>query len=138
MMRRGTKLARWAAAALCMACPVAAQDARATNGAADALYCGERKLGYWFYCVRPSPAPQDAKPQPQPQATASAAEELDAITGELRELKAQAILHPTPENVAAYIRCRTRRAVSGLASQIGARASRIAGPSISETSRSPM
>ena len=102
MMRSAIKLALWAAAGLFMACPVAAQDAGPGNDAADALYCAERKLGYWFYCVRPTPAPQD--PEPQPQATTSAAEELDVITGELRELKAQAILHPTPENVAAYIR----------------------------------
>ena len=102
MMRSATKLALCAVAGLFMAGPLAAQDAGSGGDAADALYCAERKLGYWFYCVRPAPAPRET--EPQPQASTSAAEELDAITGTLRELKAQAILHPTPDNVAAYIR----------------------------------
>ena len=37
-------------------------------------------------------------------AQVTATQELDAVTGELRELKARAILYPTPENVTAYIR----------------------------------
>lgn len=101
-MRSAIAFAVLAAASWFMAGPLAAQDAASPNDAADALYCEERKLGYWFYCFRPAPEPRDAAPQPE--GTTSAAEELDAITGELRELKAQAILHPTPENVAAYIR----------------------------------
>src|SRR3546814_20106986 len=40
----------------------------------------------------------------QPPAQVTATQELDAVTGELRELKARAILYPTPENVTAYIR----------------------------------
>jgi hypothetical protein len=48
--------------------------------------------------------PEPSEAAPQPEVSTIAAEELDAITGKLRELKAQAILHPTPENVAAYIR----------------------------------
>ena len=76
------------------------QAAPATT-AADALYCEERRLGYWFYCVKPAPAeePQQAEAEPVP-----ASQELDAITLELRELKARAILYPTQANVAAYIR----------------------------------
>jgi conjugal transfer pilus assembly protein TraF len=70
--------------------------------AADALYCEERRLGYWFYCVKPSPEP--AAPQPQAAAPANASAELEAITATLRDLRAQAILHPTPENVTSYIR----------------------------------
>lgn len=77
------------------------ETAEAT-AASDDLYCAKRKLGYWFYCIKPAPA---AKPQPaQPQPTLSASEELEAITGTLRELKARAVLSPTPENVTAYIR----------------------------------
>src|SRR5690606_33837125 len=102
VMRSAISLAVMATAALFTAIPLAAQDSAVRSDAADALYCEERKLGYWFYCVRPGPEPRTTAPQPD--APTSAAEELDAITRRLRELKAQAILHPTPENVAAYIR----------------------------------
>ena len=80
----------------------AQQNAAATTDAADALYCEQRRLGYWFYCVRPAPEPeQDDAQQPwAPSATA----QLDAITAELRELRAKAIIDPTPDNIAAYIR----------------------------------
>ena len=65
----------------------------------DSLYCEERRLGYWFYCDRPKPPEQD-----EPAPAASATSQLDAITATLRELKARAILEPTPANVTAYIR----------------------------------
>ena len=50
----------------------AAQEARQAKPAAsaDSLYCEQRRLGYWFYCVKPVPAdePQMAQPQMgQPQ-----------------------------------------------------------------------
>jgi conjugal transfer pilus assembly protein TraF len=66
----------------------------------DDFYCAQRRLGYWFYCAKPKP------PEAEPSAAAaqSAATQLDAITAELRELKAKAILEPTPANVTAYIR----------------------------------
>jgi conjugal transfer pilus assembly protein TraF len=67
--------------------------------AQDSFYCQERKLGYWFYCTRPKP-PEQAAPLAAPSAT----NQLDAITATLRELKAKAILEPTPANVTAYIR----------------------------------
>jgi conjugal transfer pilus assembly protein TraF len=67
----------------------------------DSFYCQERKLGYWFYCARPKPEKPKAEQNQQPQ---SASEQLDAVTATLRELKAKAILEPTPANVAAYIR----------------------------------
>ncbi|MBO9503095.1 conjugal transfer protein TraF [Qipengyuania flava] len=76
------------------------QDTRSTT-AADALYCQERRLGYWFYCVKPDPIEEPQQPEAEPVA---ASQELDAITSELRELKARAILYPTEANVAAYIR----------------------------------
>ncbi len=67
----------------------------------DSFYCQERKLGYWFYCTRP----KAEKPQAEnPQQPESATEQLDAVTATLRELKAKAILEPTPANVTAYIR----------------------------------
>ena len=80
-----------------------AQDRQtaASTTSADALYCEDRKLGYWFYCAKPEPVeePQQSDAEPVP-----ATQELDAITAELRELKARAILYPTEANVAAYIR----------------------------------
>lgn len=76
----------------------------ATNASAenDAFYCEERQLGYWFYCTRPKPTPkpETAAPAPIPDAVTR----MEAITAELRELKARAILEPTPANVTAYIR----------------------------------
>ena len=82
--------------------PSHAQEVQASASTADTLYCQERQLGYWFYCIEPEPDPREDEATSIP--TTSAAEELDSITGELRELKAQAILYPTPENVTAYIR----------------------------------
>lgn len=69
----------------------------------DAFYCTERKLGTWFYCEKPKPKPRDAAAPVAPPA-ATAAERLEHVTVELRELKARAILEPTPENVTAYVR----------------------------------
>lgn len=78
-----------------------AQSQGATAEEADAFYCGERRLGYWFYCVRSKPAEPNATPGPvAPSATA----QLEAVTTELRELKARAIIEPTSANVTAYIR----------------------------------
>ena len=73
----------------------------------DGFYCAERKLGTWFYCAKPKP-----KPKPKPQAAPpvpetppeTAAARLERITAELRELKAKAILDPSPENIVAYVR----------------------------------
>ncbi len=68
----------------------------------DAFYCEERKLGYWFYCTKPKPA---HKPDTAAQASLpDAVTRMEAITAELRELKARAILEPTPANVTAYVR----------------------------------
>lgn len=67
----------------------------------DSFYCEERRLGYWFYCERPKTPDQNS---PSPAPAASATSQLDAITATLRELKAKAILEPTPANVTAYIR----------------------------------
>ena len=74
---------------------------RAQSSALDAFYCGERRLGQWFYCERSKPTrtePQTAVP------IASAADRMAAITRQLDELKARAILEPSEENVVAYVR----------------------------------
>lgn len=86
------------------ASPAVAQQSQSAETAqsAESLYCEQRRLGYWFYCVKlvPGAKPKTAEPAQEVAAT----QQLDAITGELRELKARAILYPTPENVTAYIR----------------------------------
>jgi len=88
---------------LTTAAPAYAQEPPlvATGDGQDSFYCEKRRLGYWFYCTRPRPSetPEPAAP-PAPSATS----QLDAITAQLRELKAKAILEPTPANVTAYIR----------------------------------
>ncbi|KQO56825.1 conjugal transfer protein TraF [Sphingomonas sp. Leaf257] len=75
-------------------------DRRVASQMGDAFYCGERKLGTWFYCEKPKPNPSDRKAA---QPAQSAAEQLAAIGKELDEKKARAILDPTPENVSSYI-----------------------------------
>jgi conjugal transfer pilus assembly protein TraF len=75
----------------------------ATGDGQDGFYCAERRLGYWFYCVRPKPKPSEKPGAPSPRVP-SATRQLDAITAELRELKAKAIIEPTRANVTAYIR----------------------------------
>ncbi|MCU6453068.1 conjugal transfer protein TraF [Sphingomonas sp. A2-49] len=100
-------------AAVAMLLAVALPTARAAIAAApaqttstpqqgDRFYCEDRRLGTWFYCDRPKPAEPDATLPSAP--TPSAAEQLEAVTTELRELKARAILDPSPANVTAYIR----------------------------------
>ena len=65
----------------------------------DALYCKERKLGTWFYCEKPKEEPRKSAAAPPP-----ARERLAAIGTQLEELKARAILEPSPENVTAFVR----------------------------------
>jgi conjugal transfer pilus assembly protein TraF len=72
-----------------------------TDDRQDSFYCAERRLGYWFYCAKPKPPEPRSKPSAPP---ISATSQLDAVTAELRELKARAIMEPTPANVTAYIR----------------------------------
>lgn len=87
--------------------PVAAQspgpadDGVERSSGPDDFYCGERKLGQWFYCAKPRPKEQAAQPSPPQQ---SAVERMSAVTRQLDELKARAILDPTEENVIAYVR----------------------------------
>lgn len=67
--------------------------------AEDDFYCKERRLGTWFYCERPKEAPRAAA-----SPAASARSQLAAISANLEELKARAILDPSAENVTAYVR----------------------------------
>lgn len=66
----------------------------------DDFYCRERNLGQWFYCEKPKP---DPKTNAKAQASVPAAARLKAISAQLEELKAKAILEPTTQNVQAYI-----------------------------------
>ena len=88
------------------ATPLIAQDAVSSRDTIeenrpDDFYCGERKLGQWFYCAKPRPKEQAVQPSPPRQ---SAVERMSAITRQLDELKARAILDPSEENVIAYVR----------------------------------
>ena len=101
-----TKKAVMPMACLLALTPTAQVHARENNGVEvqreeDPLYCKERKLGTWFYCEKPATVPGKSA---QASRAPSAATQLAAIGAELQELKARAILDPSPENVTAYIR----------------------------------
>jgi conjugal transfer pilus assembly protein TraF len=104
MSGAGTRSHRTLTATLALAllAPAAAVAQEGASDAAEALYCEQRRLGYWFYCVRPTREPDEDNVQQPPVPSATA--QLDAITAELRELRAKAIIDPTPQNVTAYIR----------------------------------
>jgi len=80
--------------------PTFANDVQQQQG--DDFYCGQRKLGQWFYCERPKAKPSAPQASAQPQQSSTA--QLKAITKQLNELKARAILEPTEANVIAYVR----------------------------------
>lgn len=107
-MSKIAKLAMLLLAVAPLAAPLRAQDAERRDDSVEAsdrgddFYCGERRLGQWFYCTKPKP-PESAKAQPQVPEQ-SAADRLAAITRQLDELKARAILDPSEENVIAYVR----------------------------------
>jgi len=82
--------------------PTFAADTREQQQGDD-FYCGERKLGQWFYCERPKAKPSTA-PQASAQPQQSSTARLKEITRQLDELKARAILEPTEANVIAYVR----------------------------------
>lgn len=95
------------ALALQTAAPVSvgAQDVEAmgTSGPSrrDAFYCGERQLGSWFYCDPDKARAAEKSPVTAP--AVPAAKQLAAISEQLDELKAKAILDPTTENLTAYM-----------------------------------
>lgn len=89
--RRFTAACLIAASLLSAPLPAAAEDQPngQTSDGQDPFYCAERRLGYWFYCTRPKPPERQ---EPLTESQPSATSRLDAITAELRELKARAIL----------------------------------------------
>ena len=72
------------------------------TGGSD-FYCAERKLGTWFYCTKPKPKVAEAAPAAPATPAETAAQRLEKVTAELRELKAKAILDPSTENITAFI-----------------------------------
>lgn len=87
--------------------PARAQSGEAADGVertdrADDFYCAQRRLGQWFYCAKPKAAEANRAVPAAP--LANPVERMAAITRQLDELKARAILEPTEANVIAYIR----------------------------------
>ena len=72
----------------------------------DRLYCAERDLGVYFYCEHPQADQNTQQPTPSTAATPSlsATEKAARIRAEVEEARATAVLNPTPQNVASYIR----------------------------------
>ena len=77
-------------------------DEAAAAARQDPFYCGERKLGTWFYCEKPKVPDRHAAAAPASAATYR--QQLDRIGARLEELKAKAVLEPSPENIVAYVR----------------------------------
>src|SRR3546814_7828045 len=79
--------------AMCLAAlfPVraVAQEARQAEPAAsaDSLYCEQRRLGYWFYCVRPEPKAEPQMAQPRSEEHTSELQSLMRISYALFCLK---------------------------------------------------
>ena len=73
--------------------PALAQDAPAARNDTieqdrpDEFYCGERRLGQWFYCAKPKPM-DNAKPATPVEAD-RATDRIAAIAKQLDELKAK-------------------------------------------------
>ena len=67
--------------------------------------CEVQQLGWHFYCEEEEEAPETAHQPPQPANTApsNARAQLEAIQEELEDLKAKAVLDPSPDNIRAYI-----------------------------------
>ena len=107
LVHSALRAALLAALSMSLAVGASAEDSKAMiedPSRPDAFYCGQRNLGNWFYCSKPKAREKVKEESPPPAPAPSATMRLDAVTAELRELKARAILEPTPVNVGAYIR----------------------------------
>lgn len=73
----------------------------------EVSYCTTNKLGWHFHCEskeKKVPAkPKKAQPAIQTIPPITARQQLDQMNEQLEELKAEAVLSPTPENLYAYI-----------------------------------
>lgn len=101
-MKLGDLLASAAAMSLVFAVPVSASvdDGVEIKQSEDDLYCAQRKLGTWFYCEKPKPQEPKAAAMMPP---VSAKSRLGAISAQLEEMRAAAILEPSSENITAYV-----------------------------------
>ncbi|MEO0589400.1 MAG: conjugal transfer protein TraF [Pseudomonadota bacterium] len=99
-----TKLAMLTLAALAVAVtgPTLAQTSASPEH--DAFYCEERKLGSWFYCNSEKAKREERERAARSVRAEPAVERMEAITKQLDELKARAILEPTQGNIVNYIR----------------------------------
>lgn len=70
----------------------------------DRLYCAERDLGVYFYCEPPQADQDPAASSSTSLPAMSATEKAERIRAEVEEARATAVLNPTPQNVASYIR----------------------------------
>jgi len=102
LMTRNLAILSLAGALAAVTIPALAQPPADPNR--DAFYCDERKLGSWFYCNSEEARRKAREAAQSSVPTAPATERLAAITAQLDELKAKAILDPTSENIVAYIR----------------------------------
>jgi len=70
-------------------------------GAANAeeIYCDRKKLGWHFYCEKQKEIEEEQK---MPELTPE--EKLKEIQEELQRRKVKAVMNPTEENVASYIK----------------------------------
>ena len=110
MVPAATRAAGYALGRLLAAVGVWATLGASAAGGEWRSWCAEEgagaSLGWHFYCDREDDPPQaePAPPPPSPGPAQSASERIEAMRKALEEARAEAILDPTPEKVAAYLR----------------------------------
>jgi len=103
MLARPVTAAALAALVLSAIMPPATLAQDGSPSPRDPFYCGERQLGSWFYCDPTKQPKPEADPATPASPAQSATAQLAAITEELDELKAKAVLDPSTENLTSYI-----------------------------------
>lgn len=76
------------------------------NSQADTSYCTTNQLGWHFHCDTPEEPKRPLKEKVSPQEAVpkkTARQQLDDFNFKLEELKAAAVLNPSPDNIKAYI-----------------------------------
>jgi len=110
-------------------------------------WCGDpasgATLGWHFYCDRQEEEPQrvepaPAPPPPSPGPAQSASERIEAMRKALEEARAVAILDPTTENVAAYLRLQQETLAKAAAFSDAFRRTVWATPELDYTLRRPV
>ena len=108
-------------------------------------WCGDRaagaSLGWHFYCdPQEEPPETEAAPQTAPPVVdeRSATERIEAMRKALEEARAEAILDPTPEKVAAYLRLQQETLAKAAAFSDAFRRTVWATPELDYTLRRPV